>query len=154
MDRFMPGEVVFFNNWDDTLDSTVWFEYANLTSSKACTTRGIINSLLLIQEHRFDSNRFKYFPAVLEWSDFNDLHGNIAFSSKSYICSLEHGRPNNGHELATMDDARPRSTGEHLLRERPKIYRQVVRLLGEGWSSNKICKWCHVTRETVRAISR
>jgi len=33
MDRFMPGEVVFFNNWDDTLDSTVWFEYANLTSS-------------------------------------------------------------------------------------------------------------------------
>jgi hypothetical protein len=40
------------------------------------------------------------------------------------------------------------------LRERPKIYRQVVRLLGEGWSANKICKWCHVTRETVRAIER
>jgi len=29
-----------------------------------------------------------------------------------------------------------------------------VRLLGEGWSSNKICKWCHVTRETVRAVER
>ena len=27
-------------------------------------------------------------------------------------------------------------------------------LLGEGWSSNKICKWCHVTRETVRAVER
>jgi hypothetical protein len=40
------------------------------------------------------------------------------------------------------------------LRERPKIYRQVVRLLGEGWSANKICKWCHVTRETVRAVER
>ena len=38
------------------------------------------------------------------------------------------------------------------MRERPKIYRQVVRLLGEGWSANKICKWCHVTRETVRAV--
>jgi hypothetical protein len=40
------------------------------------------------------------------------------------------------------------------LRKRPKIYRQVVRLLGEGWSANKICKWCHVTRETVRAVER
>jgi hypothetical protein len=48
----------------------------------------------------------------------------------------------------------PRYTGERLLRERPKIYRQIVRLLGEGWSSNKICKWCHVTRETVRAVER
>ena len=40
------------------------------------------------------------------------------------------------------------------MRERPKTYRQVVRLLGEGWSANKICKWCHVTRETVRAVER
>ena len=62
--------------------------------------------------------------------------------------------PNNGHELSTTNDARPRYTGERLLRERPKIYRQVVRLLGEGWSANKICKWCHVTRETVRAVER
>jgi hypothetical protein len=30
----------------------------------------------------------------------------------------------------------------------------VVRLLGEGWSANKICKWCHVTRETVRAVEK
>jgi hypothetical protein len=62
--------------------------------------------------------------------------------------------PNNSHELSTTDDARPRYTGERLLRERPKIYRQIVRLLGEGWSANKICKWCHVTRETVRAVER
>jgi hypothetical protein len=62
--------------------------------------------------------------------------------------------PNNGQALSTTQHARPRYTGERLLRERPKIYRQVVRLLGEGWSANKICKWCHVTRETVRAVER
>jgi hypothetical protein len=62
--------------------------------------------------------------------------------------------PNNGQALSTTQDARPRYTGERLLRERPKIYRQVVRLLGEGWSANKICKLCHVTRETVRAVER
>ena len=61
---------------------------------------------------------------------------------------------NNDQALSTTQDARPRYTGERLLRERPKIYRQVVRLLGEGWSANKICKWCHVTRETVRAVER
>ena len=61
---------------------------------------------------------------------------------------------NNGQALSTTQDARPRYTGERLLRERPKIYRQIVRLLGEGWSANKICKWCHVTRETVRAVER
>jgi hypothetical protein len=62
--------------------------------------------------------------------------------------------PNNGQALSTTEDPRPRYTGERLLRERPKIYRQVVRLLGEGWSSNKICKWCHVTRESVRAVEK
>jgi hypothetical protein len=62
--------------------------------------------------------------------------------------------PNNGQALSPKQDNRPRYTGERLLRERPKIYRQVVRLLGEGWSANKICKWCHVTRETVRAVER
>jgi hypothetical protein len=62
-------------------------------------------------------------------------------------------QPNNGQALS-MRDSRPRYTGERLLRERAKTYRQVVRLLGEGWSANKICKWCHVTRETVRAVER
>ena len=61
---------------------------------------------------------------------------------------------NNGHALSTTQNPRPRYTGERLLRERPKIYRQVVHLLGEGWSARKICKWCHVTRETVRAVER
>src|SRR5215467_8640529 len=61
---------------------------------------------------------------------------------------------NDGHALATTKSDKPRYTGERLLRERPKIYRQVVRLLGEGWSANKICKLCHVTRETVRAVER
>jgi hypothetical protein len=62
--------------------------------------------------------------------------------------------PNNGQAVITVQDNRPRYTGERLLRERPKIYRQIVRLLGEGWSANKICKWCHVNRETVRAVER
>jgi hypothetical protein len=61
---------------------------------------------------------------------------------------------NDGQSLSPTQDNRPRYTGELLLRTRPKIYRQVVRLLGEGWSSNKICKWCHVTRETVRAVEK
>ena len=60
----------------------------------------------------------------------------------------------NGQALLTTHKARPRYTGERLLRERPKIYRQIVRLLGEGLSSNKICRWCRVTRETVRAVQR
>jgi hypothetical protein len=61
----------------------------------------------------------------------------LHFRPIDVICSIEHDR-----------------AGERLLHERPKIYRQVVRLLGEGWSANKICKWCHVTRETVRAVER
>jgi hypothetical protein len=64
------------------------------------------------------------------------------------------GERYNDHQLSMTQPARARYTGERLLRERPKIYRQVVRLLSEGWSANKICKWCHVTRETVRAVER
>src|ERR1044072_1908864 len=62
--------------------------------------------------------------------------------------------PNNGQALLTTQAARPRYTGELLLRTRPKVYRQIVRLLSEGVSANQICKLCHVTRETVRAIER
>jgi hypothetical protein len=75
-------------------------------------------------------------------------------AEKPYYVRVNMVEPNNGQPLSATPDARPRYTGERLLRERPKIYRQVVRLLGEGWSSNKICKWCHVTRETVRAVER
>ncbi len=43
-------------------------------------------------------------------------------------------------------------TGERLLRERPRIYRELMRLLSEGVSARKICRACYVTRETVRAV--
>jgi hypothetical protein len=62
--------------------------------------------------------------------------------------------PNNGQALASSHDGRPRYTGELLLRTRPKVYRQIIRLLSEGVSANQICKLCHVTRETVRAVER
>ena len=61
---------------------------------------------------------------------------------------------NNDQALSTTQDARPRYTSELLLRTRPKVYRQIVRLLSEGVSANQICKLCHVTRETVRAVER
>jgi hypothetical protein len=61
---------------------------------------------------------------------------------------------NNCKVLSTTHDARPRYTGELLLRTRPKVYRQIIRLLSEGVSANQICKLCHVTRETVRAVER
>jgi hypothetical protein len=61
---------------------------------------------------------------------------------------------NNGQALSTTRDNRPRYTGELLLRTRPKVYRQIVRLLSEGVSANQICKLCHVTRETVRAVEK
>ena len=62
--------------------------------------------------------------------------------------------PSNGQALSTTHYNRPRYTGELLLRTRPKVYRQIVRLLSEGVSANQICKLCHVTRETVRAVER
>jgi len=61
---------------------------------------------------------------------------------------------NNGQALSPMQHTRPRYTGELLLRTRPKVHRQIVRLLSEGVSANQICKLCHVTRETVRAVER
>jgi hypothetical protein len=63
-------------------------------------------------------------------------------------------QPNNAQVLSTTQDARPRYTGELLVRTRPKVYRQIVRLLSEGVSANQICKLCRVTRETVRAVER
>ena len=45
-------------------------------------------------------------------------------------------------------------TGQRLARDRPRIYREVMRLLSEGNSVRKICRACHVTRETVRAVER
>ena len=77
---------------------------------------------------------------------------NCIFLQSTLPVRLNMIEPSNGQALSHTQKTRPRYTGERLLRERPKIYRQVVRLLGEGWSANKICGWCHVTRETVRAV--
>jgi hypothetical protein len=63
-------------------------------------------------------------------------------------------QPDNGQVVSPTQDNRPRYTGELLLRTRPKDYRQIVRLLSEGVSANQICKLCHVTRDTVRAVER
>jgi hypothetical protein len=72
----------------------------------------------------------------------------------SLSVQLNMSQPNNGQALSTTQDPRPRYTGELLLRTRPKVYRQIVRLLSEGVSANQICKLCRVTRETVRAVER
>ena len=57
---------------------------------------------------------------------------------------------NNGRSLSKQGNY----TGERLARERPRIYREVMRLLSEGTSARKICRTCHVTRETARAVER
>jgi hypothetical protein len=94
-------------------------------------------------------------PAVPEWSDFDDCHGkNCIFVQLTLPVRLNMIEPNNSEALSTTQDARPRYTGELLLRTRPNVYRQIVRLLSEGVSANQICKLCHVTRETVRAVER
>jgi len=110
---------------------------------------GVINRFLLTEEYRLDTRRLVRLPAVPEWSDFDDCH-----KPRSVYVPLNMNELKSGQSLSKTHDPRPRYTGERLLRERPKIYRQIIRLLGEGWSSNKICKWCHVTRETVRAVER
>ena len=57
---------------------------------------------------------------------------------------------NNGQSLSKQGNY----TGERLARERPHVYRGVMRLLSEGTSARRICRTCHVTRETVRAVER
>jgi len=59
------------------------------------------------------------------------------------------------------DGDRPKSrgnyTGERLQRERPHVYREVVRLLAEPRqhvSYREICRRCHVTDDTVKAIKQ
>ena len=62
--------------------------------------------------------------------------------------------PQRDKQLLSPKASQARYTAEIVLRTRPKIYRQIVRLLSEGVSANQICKLCHVTRETVRAVER
>jgi hypothetical protein len=61
--------------------------------------------------------------------------------------------PNNGQALSTTHDARPRYTGELLLRTRPKTYRAIVRELAEPNASvNGIARGYRVSNHTVMGI--
>jgi len=60
--------------------------------------------------------------------------------------------PNNGQSLPPTQDARPRYTGEILLRTRPKTYRKVVQLLSENMPVIQIMRLCRVAQDTVIAV--
>jgi hypothetical protein len=60
--------------------------------------------------------------------------------------------PNNGQALSTTHDARPRYTGEVLLRTRPKTYQRVVQLLSENTPVIQIMRLCRVAQDTVIAV--
>jgi hypothetical protein len=61
--------------------------------------------------------------------------------------------PNNGQSLSTRQDARPRYTGEILLRTRPKTYHAIVRELAEPNASvNGISRRYRVSNHTVMGI--
>jgi predicted Zn-ribbon and HTH transcriptional regulator len=65
----------------------------------------------------------------------------------------------NGKSLSQHDQPKPqgRYTGERLLRERPLVYNRVVRLLAEPRehvSIREICRQCHVTDDTVKAVEK
>jgi hypothetical protein len=58
-------------------------------------------------------------------------------------------------ELPRIDRTQPKFhfTGERLWRDRPDVYKLVVKLLAEpGVSIRSICATCHVTDDTVRAV--
>jgi hypothetical protein len=60
---------------------------------------------------------------------------------------------NNGQVVSTTQDARPRYTGELLLRTRPKTYRAIVRELAEPNASvNGISRRYRVSNHTVMGI--
>jgi len=43
-------------------------------------------------------------------------------------------------------------TGERLAGERPKVYRQIIELVAQGVSFNRIARQCAVSRHTIRAV--
>src|SRR5215467_5749604 len=64
-----------------------------------------------------------------------------------------------GESLSQPEPSKPKAkyTGERLLRERPLIYNRVVRLLAEPRahvSIREICRQCHVTDDTVKAVEK
>src|SRR5258708_6090999 len=65
----------------------------------------------------------------------------------------------NGQSQSQRDHLKPKAnyTGERLLRERPRVYRKVVELLAEPreqMSIRQICRLCHVTDDTVKAVEK
>src|SRR5262249_26923793 len=65
----------------------------------------------------------------------------------------------NGESLSQPEPSKPKAkyTDERLLRERPLIYNRVVRLLAEPRehvSIREICRQCHVTDDTVKAVEK
>ena len=65
----------------------------------------------------------------------------------------------NGESLSTPNQPRKKGnyTGERLKMLRPEIYRRVVELLAEPRehvSYREICRRCHVTDDTVKAVEK
>jgi hypothetical protein len=65
----------------------------------------------------------------------------------------------NGQSQSERENPKPKAnyTGERLLRERPRVYRKVVQLLAEPreqMSIRQICRLCHVTDDTVKAVEK
>jgi predicted Zn-ribbon and HTH transcriptional regulator len=65
----------------------------------------------------------------------------------------------NGQWLSVQDSPKPRGnyTGERLKSLRPETYRKVVELLAEPRqhvSIREICRQCHVTDDTVKAVEK
>jgi hypothetical protein len=68
-------------------------------------------------------------------------------------------QPSNGQPLSERNCPKLKAnyTGERLLRERPLVYNRVVRLLAEPRehvSIREICRQCHVTDDTVKAVEK
>jgi hypothetical protein len=62
--------------------------------------------------------------------------------------------PQNGQLLAPPKPKAGKYTGEILLRTRPRIYRQVARLISEGVSANKIERLCRVSHHVITAVQQ
>jgi hypothetical protein len=53
----------------------------NLARAKARAALCVVDRFFLAQEYRLNAGRLIDFPAIPKWSDFNDCHVKIAFSS-------------------------------------------------------------------------
>jgi transposase-like protein len=59
-------------------------------------------------------------------------------------------------DLPRIDKEKPKfhCTGERLFRDRPEVYKAVVKLLAEpGVSVRTICRECHVSDHTIRSVA-